>query len=97
MVGRISGQYNSEALNTRKTRRSFSYGNNYAQESDNADISSFGSLLAKVNAELKNIPDVREDVVASIKEKIDSGSYNPPLDKVANALYVAGILDAFEE
>ncbi len=97
MVGRISGQYNSEALNSRKTRRSVSYSNNYAQESDNADISSFGSLLAKVNAEMKNIPEIREDVVASLKAQIDSGSYNPPLDKVANALYVAGILDAFED
>ena len=57
----------------------------------------FGSLLAKASAEMKNIPEIREDVVASLKAQIDSGSYNPPLDKVANALYVAGILDAFEE
>ena len=97
MIGRISGQYSTEALNRRKSRQNVSYGSGYQQESDNADISSFGSLLAKASAEMKNIPEIREDVVAPLKAQIDSGSYNPPLDKVANALYVAGILDAFEE
>lgn len=97
MIGRISGQYNAEALNAKKSRRSVSYGSSYMQEQDNADISSFGTLLARASAEFKNIPEVREDVVADFKAKIDSGSYNPPLDKVANALYVAGILDAIEE
>lgn len=98
MVGRISGQYSLEALNSRKARRSVSYGG-YAQDSDsdNASISSFGSLLAKVNAEMKNIPEVREDVIANFKTQIDSGTYNPPLDKLANALYVAGMLDVTED
>ena len=97
MVGRISGQYNLDALQNRKSRRSVSYNNGYSQDADNADISSFGSLLAKVNAEMKNIPDIREDKVAALKSQIDSGSYNPPLDKVAHALYVAGMLDLAEE
>ena len=93
MIGRISGQYNLDALNNKKSKRNISYGGNFSAESDNANISSFGSLLAKVNAEMKNIPDVRDDVVADFKGKIDSGTYNPPLDKVANALIVAGMLD----
>ena len=97
MVGRISGQYNLDALQNKKARRNISYNSGYSQESDNADISSFGSLLAKVNAEMKNIPDIREDKVAALKSQIDSGSYNPPLDKVAQALYVAGMLDLAEE
>ena len=97
MVGRISGQYNLDALQNKKTRRSVSYNSGgYSQESDNADISSFGSLLAKVNAEMKNIPEIREDKVAALKSQIDSGSYNPPLDKLANALYIAGMLDLAE-
>ena len=97
MVGRISGQYNLDALNSKKSRRSVSYNSGYAQESDNADFSSFGSLLAKVSAEMKNIPDIREDKVSALKSQIDSGSYNPPLDKLANILYVAGMLDLAEE
>ena len=97
MVGRISGQYNLEALQNKKSRRSVSYNSSYAQDSDNADISSFGSLLARVNAEMKNIPEIREEKVTALKSQIDSGSYNPPLDKLANVLYVAGMLDLAEE
>ena len=97
MIRITSGQYTSEALSGKKSRRSVSYGGGYTQEQDNADLSSFGTLLASASAEFKNIPEVREDVVADFKAQIDSGSYNPPLDKVANALYVAGILDAIEE
>ena len=97
MIGRISGQYNLDALSRKKTKSNFSYGSNYSAESDNASISSFGSMLSKVTAEMKNIPEVREDVVANFRTQINNGTYNPPLDKVANALYVAGMLDMTEE
>ena len=93
MIGRISGQYNVDALNRKKSRQSISYTGSFMTESDNANISSFGSLLAKVNAEMKNIPEVREDVVANFRGQIESGTYNPPLDKLANTLMMAGILD----
>ena len=98
MIGRISGQYNLDALNGKKSRRSVSYnGNSSTEESDNAKFSSFGTLLAKVNAESKNIPDVREDVVANFKAQVESGTYNPPLDRLAGRLILAGMLDAAAE
>ena len=97
MVGRVSGQYNTEALSSKKSRRNFSYGSGVSSESDDARFSTFGSLLAKASAEMKNIPDVREDLVAKFKSEIDAGTYKPPLDKLANVLYMAGILDAAEE
>lgn len=97
MIGRISGQYNLDALNGKKSRRSVSYNGSSTAESDNANFSSFGTLLAKVNAEIKNIPDVREDVVANFKTQVESGKYNPPLDKLAGVLMMAGMLDAAAE
>ena len=97
MIGKISGQYNLDALNRKKSRQSINYYNNYAGESDNAKFSSFGTLLSRVNAEMKNIPEVREDVVANFKTQIEQGTYNPPLDKLANTLLVAGMLDAVED
>ncbi|MBR0150782.1 MAG: flagellar biosynthesis anti-sigma factor FlgM [Synergistaceae bacterium] len=97
MIGRISGQYSAEALNGRKSKRSVSYNSGSFTETDNANISSFGTLLARATAEMKNIPDVREDVVADFKARIESGTYNPPLDKLANVLYMAGMLEAAEE
>ena len=97
MIRITSGQYSAEALNNKKSRRNVSYNGTYSQETDNANISSFGSLLARASSEFKNIPDIREDKVAALKGQIESGSYNPPLDKLANVLYMAGILDATEE
>ena len=97
MIRITSGQYSAEALTNKKSRRNVSYNGAYSQETDNANISSVGSLLAKASSEFKNIPDIREDKVAALKAQVDSGSYNPPLDKLANVLYMAGILDTTEE
>ena len=96
MIGRISGQYNLDALNGKKSKRSVSYNSEFTNESDNAKFSSFGTLLARANAEMKNIPEIREDLVADLRAKIESGNYNPPLDKLANSLIIAGMLDMTE-
>ena len=93
MIGRISGQYNLDALNNKKSKRNVSYnGSSTFEESDNAKFSSFGTLLSKVNAEIKNIPDVREDVVAKFKTQIEEGTY-----KLAGRLVIAGMLDVAAE
>ncbi len=98
MIGRISGQYNIDALNNKKSKRSVSYnGSSAYEEADNAKFSSFGTLLSKVNAEIKNIPDVREDVVTNFKTQIEEGTYNPPLDKLAGRLIIAGMIDVAAE
>ncbi len=97
MISRISGQYNLDAMNRKKSRASVNYDNDNASDTDNANISSFGALLSKVNAEMKNIPEEREDLVAKLKTQIDSGTYNPPLDKLADRLYIIGMLDLAEE
>ncbi len=97
MIGKISGQYNLDALNRKKSRQSINYNNGSSTEADNAKFSSFGTLLSRATAEMKNIPDVREDVVAKFKTQIEQGTYNPPLDKLANSLLVAGMLDVVED
>ena len=97
MIGKISGQYNLDALNGKKSRRNVNYHNGSMNEADNANISSFGTLLSRINAEMKNIPDVRENVIAKFKTQLEQGTYNPPLDKLANTLLSAGMLDAVDE
>lgn len=92
MISKIGGQYNLDALNGKKSRKNVYYDNN-ANKSDEADFSSFAVHLSKYNAELKNIPDVREDLVANLKTQIESGDYVPPLDKLASSLIIAGMLD----
>lgn len=98
MIGRVSGGYNLEALNSKKSKRSVSYnGGSASEEADNAKFSSFGTFMSKASAEMKNIPDVREDVVADFKTRIEEGTYNPPLDKLAGRLIVMGMLDVAAE
>ena len=96
-LNKISGQYSVSSLNKKKASggvyNGFGFGAASSESSDEASFSSFAVELAKINAEFKNVPDVREDVVAKFKEQIDNGTYNPPLDKVAHALIVAGMLD----
>ena len=96
-LNKISGQYSVGALNKKKVSggvyNGFGFNSATSESSDEASFSSFAVELAKINAELKNVPDVREDVVAKFKEQIDAGTYNPPLDKVAHALIIAGMLD----
>ena len=93
MIGRISGQYSMDALRGKKSRRGI-YSDGASVGSDEANFSSFGVELARYSAELKNTPDVREDVVDNYKAQIEAGTYVPSLDKVAHSLIIAGMLDA---
>ncbi|MCR4817940.1 MAG: flagellar biosynthesis anti-sigma factor FlgM [Fretibacterium sp.] len=92
MIGRITGQYSMDALKGKKSRRGV-YSDGASFDSDEASFSSFGVELARINAELKNVPDVREDVVANYKSQIEAGTYVPSLDKVAHSLIIAGMLN----
>lgn len=60
---------------------------------DGVEFSSFAVELSKVSAEMKKIPEVREELVEGFKKQIQSGTYAPDLEKVARSLIVAGLLD----
>ena len=92
MIGKISGQYGVDALNAKKSKRG-PYTGGLAASSDEANFSSFAVELARIDAELKNVPDVREDLVDKFKGQVDSGKYVPQLDKVAHVLILAGLLN----
>jgi len=92
MIGKISGQYSLDALNAKKSRKGV-YSEGTSVGSDEASFSSFSVELARINAELKNVPDVREDVVDKFKAQVEAGTYVPSLDKVAHSLITVGMLD----
>lgn len=100
-LNKISGQYSINALSRKKSSGGVynGYGFNAAFQggdldlSDEASFSSFAVGLARISADLKSVPDVRDDIVNNFKEQVNSGTYNPPLDKVAHALLIAGMLD----
>lgn len=92
MIGKVSGHYGPEASNRSKSRKGY-YADGLAGGADQADFSPFAVELARIGAELKNIPDVRQDVVDRVQAQIAAGEYVPPLEKVARSLIVAGLLD----
>ena len=92
MVGRIYGQFGFDAPNAKRARRKADM-RGTSVGTDEADFSSFSVELARIDAELKNVPDVREDVVAAYREQVEAGTYVPQLDQVARSLLVAGLLN----
>jgi negative regulator of flagellin synthesis FlgM len=53
---------------------------------DQATLSEGARLLADSLAALNNTPDVRTDLVAQLKAKIDAGEYEIPYDELAKKL-----------
>ncbi len=49
-------------------------------------VSDLGKEIAKVNSEVKASPDIRTEKVAEIKERVDSGEYHVPADKIAGKI-----------
>ena len=55
--------------------------------SDQLQISSMGKDIHAAKQAVKSSPDIREDVVASFKEKIDAGTYSVDSDSFATKLF----------
>ncbi len=91
MIDKISGVYGPKAidkLNGKKTHPS----PRGEAPADGVEFSSFAVEMAKASAELKKIPDVREDLVKDLKGRIAGGTYAPDMKKVANSLIAAGLM-----
>lgn len=54
--------------------------------SDKLQISSLGKDIQSTKAALSNVPDVREDLVASVKARIDNGTYQVSAESFAEKL-----------
>ncbi|SMG18726.1 flagellar biosynthesis anti-sigma factor FlgM [Dethiosulfovibrio salsuginis] len=63
------------------------------RNADGLEVSGFGQVLSRSMAEAKKIPDVRQDKVDGIKNRIESGTYNPDNRFIAARLIAAGILE----
>ena len=54
--------------------------------SDKLQISSAGKDIQSAKAALANVPDVREDLIASVKARIDNGTYQVSAESFAEKL-----------
>jgi negative regulator of flagellin synthesis FlgM len=95
VIEKIGGLYDVDAAAKAKARKGYAV-SGIQNVRDEAEFSSFAVELARVSAELKNIPEVRQDRVDDFKKQVEAGTYNPPLEKIAHNLFLAGILDIGE-
>lgn len=63
-----------------------------AAQSDKVQISSFGKDIQAAKAAVAEIPDIREELTAPIKAKIQSGTY-----EVSNESFAEKLLKKYEE
>lgn len=64
-----------------------------AVKTDTVAISDTAKRIQEANAELKTIPDVREDKVAALRNQIEQGTYKPDSEEVAGALIKDALLN----
>jgi negative regulator of flagellin synthesis FlgM len=57
-----------------------------ATKTDNVQISSLGKDIQVAKQAVKNAPDIREDVIAPLKEKVQNGTYDVSADKFADKM-----------
>ena len=61
-------------------------GGNAPAPSDQADISQKGKDLARIMFSLKALPDVRGDVVSTLKQQVSSGTYKVDPSRVVEGM-----------
>ena len=92
LIGKVSGHYGPEASSRGRAKKGYT-ANGLAGGADEASFSPFAVELARIGAELKNAPDVRQDVVERLQAQVAAGEYVPSLENTARSLILAGLLD----
>lgn len=95
MIEKILGQCGVDAVSQAKAKKGYGIAT-AKNEADEAAFSSFSIELARISGELRSVPEVRQDLIEGFKKKVEEGTYNPPLEKIAHNLLLAGILNIEE-
>jgi len=62
-------------------------------KADTVVLSDTAKAVQEAQAQLKSIPDVREDKVAELKEQIENGTYEPDAEKIAEKMLTDSLLN----
>ncbi len=92
MIGKVSSHYGPEASGRSRSKKGC-HADGLSGGNDRADFSPFAVELARFGAELKNVPDVRQDVVDRLQAQVAAGEYVPQLEQVARSLVLSGLLE----
>lgn len=61
-------------------------------KADTVELSDMGKRVQEAHNQLENIPDIREDKVAQLREQIENGTYEPDAEKVAEKMLSDSLL-----
>ena len=85
-VGGVNSVYgNSQIESKRPVQASSGVRTSKDQVTISQEALDFQTVLKAVKL-MKNLPDIREDVVSSLKEKVDAGSYSVDSKKLAEKM-----------
>lgn len=56
-------------------------------QADSLELSDRGKEIAQLQKQANALPEVREDLVSEIKQRIAAGTYDVPADKLAEKLW----------
>jgi len=76
-----------------KKDRAGSRGKAGENQADRLEISKDAMELQAYRSALDNIPAIREDLVAALKQSIEEGSYQPDSEKIAAGIIKEKLLD----
>jgi negative regulator of flagellin synthesis FlgM len=85
-VGGVSGVYNNQKVESKKDVPEPTRANGKKDEVQISKEAMDFQLVMKAAKAAREIPDIREEVVAPIKEKLDNGTYEADSKSIADKL-----------
>lgn len=58
----------------------------YEKASTSVEFSKTARIVQQVKKDLENVPDVREDIVADLRSRVESGEYKVGSDEIADLM-----------
>ncbi len=92
-INGISGIDPVRAYNQAKKNKEEIIKDDVAPQSDSLEISREAKEMQFFKDALARMPGVREDMVQSLKQKIETGSYQPDVAKIADGMLEEILLD----
>ena len=82
----LPGQVGTQQIGTTGTTQSQNLADRVGLTSDEVQFSAGGEKVQQLKANLNNLPDVRQDRVAALRQSIQDGSYSVSSQQVAQAM-----------
>lgn len=86
-AGEVFKAYQKNNVDTNKNNKA------NQPEGDSVELSNEAKFKIEIESTLKNLPEVREDLVNRLKKDIQAGTYKPDAYKIADGIIKERLLD----